>query len=77
LYLEPEGTRADIAVDECFFSECLLQLVKFDQLESQRAAQKLIAINVERMAVERLMRVGDRDAGSRAICLTRRLTSSS
>ena len=49
------------AVDERFFSECLLQLVELDQLEGQRAAQKFIAIDLKRMPIESAVHVGDCD----------------
>src|SRR5215472_756427 len=69
--LEQKQPTPDVAILEGLGAKCLLQRVELNQLQGQCAAQKLIAIKLDRMPVQGRIHLSDRD------CATRLLTSSS
>src|SRR5262249_56302535 len=60
--LEEKQTTRDVAILEGFGAKSLLQLVELDQLQGQCAAQKLIAIKLDRMPVQGRIHLIDRAA---------------
>src|SRR5215831_1448412 len=60
--LEQKQTTPDVAILEGLGVKCLLQCVELNQLQGQCAAQKLIAIKLDRMPVQGRIHLIDRAA---------------
>src|SRR5262249_29457060 len=60
--LEQKQPTPNVAILECLGAKCLLQRVELNQLQGQCAAQKLIAIKLDRMPVPGCIHLIDRAA---------------